>query len=203
MAKVMMKGVVVSITYHRGWWGPYRHIGFASEEPGRKGCWFSETCNGSGGLSVGNRGTITGYTSERHEYNRLIRVSFDDDITPLPPLFQSAEALSLIRSARKEPEDPVRRLVIAEWLSEKAGSVNQALAEVMLASLEVDGFRLLQRKVWAEAAPFTGAWRGWLIGNQATFAKDKKLRLWLDWTDYLFQFKKDKKKRPKRHSNLN
>jgi len=192
MAKVSMTGVVVSVSTHRGWWGPYRHIGFTSDTDRNKGCWFSD--NGVGWIDLGNRGTVTGYTSERHESNRLIRPKFEMDATPLPPLFLSAEGLGLIRTARADPDNALPRLVIADWLAEQGDPVNQVLAEAIRSSLGSGGFKLVPWEVRAKAAPFTGAWRGWLIGRQPD-SEDTDEEYWLDYQVPFDRYQKQKKKR--------
>jgi uncharacterized protein (TIGR02996 family) len=192
MAKVTMTGVVDSISTHRGWWGPYRHIELTSDTDRTQGCWFSD--NGVGWIHFGNRGTVTGYTSERHEYNRLLRPKFEMDTTPLPSFFQSKEGLSLIKSAHAEPGNSLPRLVVADWLSDQGEPVNQALAEVIRSSLGSGGFKLLPWEIRAKAAPFTGAWQGWLIGRQPG-SRDTAEKYWLGYRDHFDRYQKQKKKR--------
>jgi uncharacterized protein (TIGR02996 family) len=192
MAKVTVTGVVVRVSHQRGWWGPYRHIEFYPDTDKEKGCWFSD--NGVGWLEFGNRGTITGYTSERHEYNRLIRPRFEEDTTPIPAIFRSIEGTSLIKDAHKHSENPVPRLVIADWLSDQGDPVNMALAEVIRSSIESRNFKLVPWERRGDAAPFTGAWNGWLIGRNPN-GKDGKASKWLEYQDYREAYLKAKKKR--------
>lgn len=192
MAKVTVTGVVVRVSHQRGWWGPYRHIGFVSDTDKNKGFWFSD--NGVGELEFGNRGTITGYTSERHEYNRLIRPRFEEDTTPIPGMFRSIEGMNLIKAAHKHSENPVPRLVIADWLSDQGDTVNMALAEVIRSSIESSDFKLVPWERRVNAAPFTGAWNGWLIGRSPN-RKDGKADKWLEYQAYREAYLKAKKKR--------
>ena len=192
MAKVTITGVVVRISYQRGWWGPYRHIGFLSDTDNNKGCWFSD--NGVGWLEYGNRGTIIGYTSERHESNRLIRPKFEEDTTPFPAIFRSTEGLALIKAAHKDPENPIRRMIIADWLLDQGDPVNLAIAEAIRSSLASGGFKLMPWEGRAKAAPFTGAWQGWLIGRSPA-SKDGKANKWLEYQAYREAYLKNKKKR--------
>jgi hypothetical protein len=192
MAKVIITGVVVRVSYQRGWWGPYRHIGFLSDTDMNKGCWFSD--NGVGLIEFGNRGTLTGYTSERHESTRLIRPRFEEDTTPLPAIFRSTEGLALIKAAHKDPENSIRRMIIADWLSDQGDPVNLALAEAIRSSLASGGFKLMPWEGRAKAAPFTGAWQGWLIGRNPT-SEDEKTSKWLEYQAYREAYLKDKKKR--------
>lgn len=97
---------------------------------------------------------------------------------PLPAFCAHETAMDLMSQARADVNDPVPRLILADWLERIHEQDAQEMCQVLRASFNGNDLVLLQQETASRLHPVVGARRGWFSGPWLGQGGEME-RLWL------------------------